>query len=245
MNKLQTKRFTNVLNETILHIKPRSKIDLDIVERFKRIVTEVEFCVHPTPGKEYLPLQQFRILMDKIINVIHLRDMGELYQEYLHAVDESDFLRKGRTFLSRERMNSERLIHREKFNRPRVENLIQHLNNHMEQKFYRLPPLDTGLHKAKFSLFEYQLGWISNDSSMVIHDCEMTYKQKNGKTTLLEIEQIVLFFVSNLFIPYCKDHKNKEYLKTIHKKCKNDLIQSKSLKKKQLKHYKKELRGAV
>ncbi|MEX0052468.1 hypothetical protein AB2T85_17765 [Clostridium butyricum] len=230
MNKNELEHFKSVLKKIEKEMDNNDIIKKNIKQRLKRIINEVGFCVSYSLENEYFPLQQFRPLMDKIINVIHFRDERVKYLEYLEALEEFEEIKSRRKYLSKRRMSAIEVMDREKFFKKRLINIRINIDDIKEYKFKR---------------FEYWIGYLCNDSSRVLHDDNSTYNNNLDETTLKNIEQIILFFVTNIFISFCKSNKDKDYLKGIHRSNKRKLKTNKWIKKKPLKVLKEELRGIV
>lgn len=230
MKSSELNKFKKVLSSIAKEIDVEDRISINIKERLDRIINEVEFCVTYSAEKKYLPLQQFRILMDKIVNVIQLRDMREKYLEYLELLEEYENVASKREFLCRNRIEPNQLMDREKF-------LKNKLNGNQIE-------IDS-IREYKYHVFKYWIGFASNDSSRVIHDDNSTYRRNVPKKVLAEIEQIILFFISNIFISFCGDKENKEYLRSIHKLNKKRIRNNSSISKKNINMLKKVIRGVA
>lgn len=228
MNKNQLKHFKRVLKRIENGIDTSDTVKLAIKQRLKRITKEVEFCVNVSLDDDYLSLQQFRILMDKIINVIHLRDDRAEYMEYLDTLKEYEEIKAERAYLSRNKISYTELNDRKKFLKKKLKDIKIDINN---------------IHDYKYKKFQYWIGYLCNDSSRVIHDDNCTYVRKVDRILLNEIEQIVLFFTANIFISFCENRRDKEYLRNIHKANKKKIKENSSITKKNMKQLKKELRG--
>ncbi|SFB38624.1 hypothetical protein [Clostridium frigidicarnis] len=230
MRKKDLKKLKKVLKKIEENVDDEDEVTSAIKQRLKRIVKEVKSCVIYTKGYEYLPVQQFRILMEKIVNVVNLRDYGDEYLEYLNNLKEYEEIKEKRAYLSREKFDSTSLKDKDTFFKIRIKNMKTNIND---------------IENYKYKKFKYKIGYLCNDSSRVIHDDNCTYNTRVDGVTLKEIEEIVLFFVSNIFYYFCKNNKRKKYLRNIHKASKRSLMTNRSIKKKKLKILKKELRGAA
>ncbi|MDU0324124.1 hypothetical protein RWZ02_15730 [Clostridium butyricum] len=230
MEYFEFKRFKDVLESVVEQVDEEDCSSINIKERLYRIINEVEFCVTYDDRRRYLPLQQFRILMDKIINVILLRDKGEPYYKYLNMLEEYEVLYTRREFLERRILSKSMANDRECF----LEKSLKY--NNIDKKSIR---------EFKHHKFYYWMGYLSNDSSRLIHDDNSTYKKRISNEILEEIEQIILFFISNIFISFCNDEYNKEYLRNIHRRNKKKIRNNSSISKKNIKKIKKEIRGVA
>lgn len=230
MERLELNKLRKILNSIAKDINDENIVLVNVKKRLYRVINEVEFCVTYSKNKEYLALQQFRILMDKIINVIHLRDERFEYLDYLEALEEYEEIKAERKYLSRKKISYKELKDKEKFLKKRIKNIKIDIDD---------------IKNYKYKKFKYMIGYICNDSSRIIHDDNSSYNTEVDKETLKEIEQIVLFFVSNIFISFCKNDDSKEYLRTIHRANKRKLRSNKSIKKKTINQLKKELRGVA
>ncbi|MBO3313994.1 hypothetical protein [Clostridium perfringens] len=229
MKKTKLIKLEKVLIRVVKNIDYKY-MKFDMEERLYRIINELEYCVTYNYKKEYLPLQQFRILMDKIINVILLRDIGKPYYEYLEILEEYENLTGKREFLKRVKLEQDVINDRKCFLEKKLK------DNNIDKECIR------GYKHIKFN---YYMGYLSNDSSRLIHDDNSTYKNKISKNTLEEVEQIILFFVSNIFISFCNDKKDKDYLRNIYRLNKKKIINNSSISKKNIKKLKKEIRGVA
>lgn len=230
MNENKLKHFKSVLKNIEKEMDNNDIVKKNIKQRLKRIINEVEFCVSYSFENEYFTLQQFRPLMDKIVNVIHFRDERFKYLKYLETLEEYEDIKAKRKYLSKNRMSDIEVKDREKFLKKRLNDIEININS---------------IKKYKFEKFEYWIGYLCNDSSRVIHDDNSTYNNNIDESTLKDIEQIILFFVTNIFISFCKNDEDKDYLKWIYKINKRKLKANKWIRKKPLKVLKEELRGVV
>lgn len=228
MKKIKLNELKKILKRINNSIDDNDEVCANIKKRLNRIIKESDLCLTREDGCEYLQLQQFRILMDKIINVINLRDYKQKYLDYLDALKEYEELKTKRRYLEREIMDKTIIDDRMEFLKKRLKNMkidISYIRDY------------------KYEKFNYYIGYLCNDSSRVIHDDNSSYDYDIDIKLLNEIENIVLFFISNIFISFCNDRGDREYLRNIHKFSKNNLRFNSSIKKKPLKKIKKELRG--
>ncbi|GAA0733671.1 hypothetical protein [Clostridium oceanicum] len=230
MKRNDMKKFICALERIEKDLIDENEVTSNIKKRLKRIIYEVEFCISNFKKNKYFAIQQFRPLMDKIVNVILLRDYKKRYLKYMECLKEFIEIESKREYLSRCKIKSRYLKDKEKFMKRKLDNLEISIEN---------------IRNYKFEKFQYSIGYLCNDSSRVIHDDNSTYdvNSDNIKRTVKEVEEIILFFVSNIFISLCENEKDKNYLRIIHKNSKKNLKNNYSIKKKSLKKLKKELRG--
>lgn len=219
------KKMDRIMRKAIQNLSPKNDMDKRIKETLKRIAYEYKRCLKYSVGYEYYPMQQFRLLMEKVVNVMNLRKFGMDYYNYLEYVTETTSIKKNWEFLHGE-IDQDLLKHRREFNeRNPLRNSIrnEHLNTH------------------KFYYFDYDYKTFHKDSSLVIHDDNSTYKMKVPANMLEKIRSIVLFFISNLFVPIARKNKHAEYLKKVHRLNKNKILGNGIIKKQAV----KELKGVV
>ncbi|ANS76494.1 hypothetical protein AWM70_19515 [Paenibacillus yonginensis] len=157
---------------------------------------------------------------------MNLRKFGPKYYDYLEYVTETTSIKKNWEFIRGE-IDPTLLDNRRIFN---------------ERNPLRNDIRDEHLYTHKFYHFDYDYKAIQRDSSLVIHDDSSTYKMKIPAETIEKIRNIVLFFVSNLFIPIAHKNEHTEYLKKIHRKNKDMIIKNRLIKKKAVKELKELVR---
>ncbi|ELK39638.1 hypothetical protein BAG01nite_45270 [Brevibacillus agri] len=222
-------KLDRILWKAIQNLSPKNDIETRIKETMKRIAYEYKNCLDYRVGYEYFPLQQFRLLMEKVVNVMNLRKFGIEYYSYLEYVTETTSIKKNWEFI-RGGINQNLLNNRKIFN---------------ERNPLRNNIRDEHLYTHKFYQFDYDYKALQRDSSLVIHDDNSTYKMKIPAKTIEEIKSIVLFFISNLFIPFTHKNKHKDYLKKVHRTNKDKVIDSGVVKEKVAKELKEIVRHTI
>lgn len=215
-DKIVIKRNRKRINQT--------KIEKLINNILRRLIYEYDDCVKWDRGYEYKAVQQFRPVMEKIVDIINLVKYGQEYLDYLEYLAEYQAIKDKWDFIKGEIPDKDHCS-REKF-----------FKEHQLGKVIKGEHIYTN----KFFKFDYNFYNGSKDSSLILHNQVSTYRIKIGDNIVKDIQNIVLFFVTKILIELypLKKLKRKRFLEDINKKSQDKMVVSKLIRKKQMKELK-------